>query len=527
MSRDEEQKRRYSVVSETTHASSWNTLFDHLNSTSGSISQSRTASSTTTATSTGAGGVAVAAAAAAAPPTPTIRPQFSITHTMVSTKSRYIGFKKCAHCRRFLMHFAVKQDQEIYSCDVCRIRVHEGCLDHLTTSCLITTQYVGCLVENAVMRSNKKRWDPTTSPTTSSASFPQSPVSMNNRSESHVHSSMMSQMTSTIGTGLGGSCADIVDDDLERMITWEDVTIRPEDVEYRGRVGEGRFGTVYHAHYHGDVAVKFVNMNCVDEERRVDVFKADVVTPYKNSRHDHLALFLGYLADPSTNTYAIVTNYYHHKTLYHRIHESSEDFETYWSLQISLQICQAMSYLHKKHILHKDLRSKNILIDKANKVVVADFALLKLERLATPHRTYSMMVPNHWLDYISPEIAGSLTIGSDRIVEHTELPFSNESDVYSFGTIFFELLMRKMPSGSLPWEIKLYEKVIGTKAALSRIDTQTQRIDTQLTELLMKCWNYQSTNRPQFSSVVKSLNALIRKKETMARRSIAHENPLF
>lgn len=95
-----------------------------------------------------------------------------------------------------------------------------------------------------------------------------------------------------------------------------------------------------------------------------------------------------------------------------------------------------MSYLHKKKIVHKDLRSKNILLDKANKVVVADFALLKIERLAVPRRNYAMIIPNHWIDYMAPEIAGNLIVEADEImVNGPELPFTFESDVYSFGFV--------------------------------------------------------------------------------------------
>ncbi|CAI2295720.1 unnamed protein product [Caenorhabditis sp. 36 PRJEB53466] len=527
--RDEEKKKkrascRFSFLSTAT-TSSWSTAIEQLNSTYGSISQSAVAAAAAPASTS----------AASEPPPETPRP-LSIQHKMSRHRSRYIGLKRCGHCRRFLMQFMVKKE-EVYACDVCGVRVHEGCMKLLMTSCLITTQYVGGLVESAVMRSNRDKWEAnprkttasTTSPPTpthlqASVSTPQSPVSLNKNVNSEIMTTTSGAMS--VEEGARTDLSTFLDDDLEKQMTWEDVTIRPEDVQVRGRVGEGRFGSVHYGHYHGDVALKFINMAFVEEpERRVEMFKADVVTAYKNSRHDHIALFLGYVADPSSNTYAICTNFYHHKTLYHRIHEATaEDVEVTWALSISLQICQAMSYLHKKKILHKDLRSKNILLDKPNRVVVADYALLRLERMAQPKRNYSLMVPNHWIDYLAPEIAANLFIEDDEVVQ-TELPFSPESDVFSFGTIFFELLTRKMPSGSMPWEQKVYEKLIGTKAALSRLDSQMQRIDTSLTLLLMRCWNFNAANRPTFASIVKSLTVLLRRKEPSGRRSTAHENP--
>lgn len=84
-------------------------------------------------------------------------------------------------------------------------------------------------------------------------------------------------MTMTVSTI--GDFDDV--DDIEKMMTWEDVTIRPDDVQIKGRIGEGRFGTVHFAHYHGDAAVKFVNMDYLEEERRVEAFKTEVVSAYK------------------------------------------------------------------------------------------------------------------------------------------------------------------------------------------------------------------------------------------------------
>lgn len=408
-------------------------------------------------------------------------------------------------------------------------------------------------MHNVIIQSNAKIWEsppPTPSKeeegveqartqTSPPSSLTTSPANL----EKNVHTNQLTTTplltTTTTSTlddmtmyseNLGDDLNDYEQMDYETM-TWEDVTIKLEDIEVKQRIGDGRFGVVHFAQYHGDAAVKFVKMDYVkEEERRMDVFTQEIITAYKNSRHDHIALFYGYIADPDSNQYGIVTNFYHHKTLYHRIHESSEDFEQSWTFQISLQICQAMSYLHKKKILHRDLRSKNILLDNPNRVVVADFALMKLERLEYPKRDYTFCIPNHWLDYLAPEIASNLMLDEKRNVAfHLDLPFSGESDVYSFGTIFFELLLRKMPTGCDSWEQKLYAKMCGQKASLQRLDSQLQKIDSKLHDLLMGCWSNHPERRPSFLQIVKRITAMMPRKESnkQKRRSTAHENPLF
>lgn len=436
----------------------------------------------------------------------------------------------------------------------------------LGDDCVMTPHMMGGLLHSAVMASNKKLWEdapatpqPTppscsrvmvTSPTDASLATiaaglsPSIDYDKNVYNQATTSSSFFNNtplMTMTASSTLDDVTLHSLDQldestDYEREMTqWRDITIQLSDVHVKGRIGDGRFGNVHLAEYHGDSAVKFVNMNYLGEERRrLEVFTQEIVTAYKNSRHEHIALFLGYVVDVPTNTYAIVTNFYQHKTLYHRIHDDqTEDYEQPWAFQISLQICQAMSYLHRRKILHRDLRSKNILLDNPNRVVVADFALMKWERLAHPRRDYTLIVPNHWLDYVAPEVASSFMLDSrgDDFRFDEELPFTAETDVYSFGTIFFELLSRKMPTGADSWEQKLFAKMSGQKAALQRVDSQLQKIDVKLHELLLSCWSAQPEKRPTFALIVKRITSMMpRNKDSSAkqkRRSTAHENPLF
>ncbi|EFP03189.1 CRE-KSR-2 protein [Caenorhabditis remanei] len=483
-------------------------------------------------------------------------PRISIYHKMVKSKSK---FRQCDVCERFFIFDFVRRQQldDVFACNVCGIRVHEGCLERLKNDCKMTKQIMGGILENAVIQSNKKQWEeptpaptpppPTlslqqvlvTSPTDSSLATTSNTSPNDFNYERNVHTNninpMMTMTASTLDdiATIYSENLDSENTDYERdLMQWRDITIQLSDVHIKTRIGDGRFGTVHLAEYHGDAAVKFVNMSYLkDVDRKIEVFTQEIVSAYKNSRHDHIALFYGYVADLPTNTYAIVTNFYHNKTLYHLIHEqTSDDFDQSWIFQVSLQICQAMSYLHKKKILHRDLRSKNILLDNPNRVVVADFALMKLERLSNPKRDYTLCIPQHWLDYLAPEVAGNLMLDwrGDVMFEH-ELLFTSESDVYSFGTIFFELLLRKMPTGCDSWEQKLYAKMCGQKAALQRLDTQLQKVDSKFHDLLMSCWSNHPEKRPTFTHIVKRITSMMPRKESnkQKRRSTAHENPLF
>lgn len=84
-----------------------------------------------------------------------------------------------------------------------------------------------------------------------------------------------------------------------------------------------------------------------------------------------------------------------------------------------------MNYLHKKSILHRDIKTENILIGKDNEVKIADFGISKI---ASQYTNTFCGTPY----YISPEIIN-------------RLPYSVKTDVWSLGVVLYELCTRRMP----------------------------------------------------------------------------------
>jgi kinase suppressor of Ras 2 len=123
-----------------------------------------------------------------------------------------------------------------------------------------------------------------------------------------------------------------------------------------------------------------LRMDHVDDERVVDTFKEEV-SSFKNTRHENIVLLLGYCLDPLAKL-GIVMNYCRGQPLHELVHNGREwRGDTARVFNIAKQICQGMSYLHGRHILHKDLRTKNIFVEPNNKVVITDFGLFSMARL--------------------------------------------------------------------------------------------------------------------------------------------------
>lgn len=167
-------------------------------------------------------------------------------------------------------------------------------------------------------------------------------------------------------------------------------------------IGTGRFGKVYRGNWHGDVAIKVLNMDYLDDEKTLETFRMEVryiflmfnrvflfiyffaqIGIFRKTRHENLMLFMGACMKPPR--LAIVTSLSKGMTLYVHIHLRKDKINMNKTTIIAQQISQGMGYLHAKGIVHKDLKSKNIFLENG-KVVIADFGLFSVTKLCFGNR---------------------------------------------------------------------------------------------------------------------------------------------
>jgi len=132
------------------------------------------------------------------------------------------------------------------------------------------------------------------------------------------------------------------------------------DIPYEGlrigdKIGSGRFSTVHAGNWHGDAAIKFLDMENLDDENTLEAFRLDVAT-FRKTRHENLVLFMGACMKPPR--LAIITSLCKGNTLYTHLHLRRDKFYMNKVIIIAQQIAQGMGYLHHKGIVHKDLKTK-------------------------------------------------------------------------------------------------------------------------------------------------------------------------
>ena len=154
----------------------------------------------------------------------------------------------------------------------------------------------------------------------------------------------------------------------------------------------------------------------------------------KKTRHENLALFMGASLLPPN--LAIVTSFCTGHTLYKYIHIWNEPFPVEKSLNMCKQVAQAMGYLHARRIVHKDLNTKNIFVDKG-KIVITDTGLSSLtdsiQQSTVQCNCGYAVYPRTKLYYFAPELMRALS-PFPEVQENGDLyPYSEKTDVYAFG----------------------------------------------------------------------------------------------
>lgn len=218
-------------------------------------------------------------------------------------------------------------------------------------------------------------------------------------------------------------------------------------------------------------------------------------------RHPNVILFMGLCPDPP----CVVTEYCSRGSLYDVLRRAREDSkigeELKWPrrLGMALDAAKGMLYLHshKPPIIHRDLKSPNLLVDRHWRVKVTDF---NLSRLSETVSTVASSVVADNPRWHAPEI----------IRNHR---FSASGDVYAFGIILWELATWELPfDGMSPFQIILAVGEKGVRPELAHAPRGGEFWGYEDYVALMEaCWAQDPEERPAFEHIIASLRSIAQK----------------
>lgn len=270
-----------------------------------------------------------------------------------------------------------------------------------------------------------------------------------------------------------------------------------EQVELGEPIGQGRWGRVHRGRWHGEVAIRLLEMDGHNQDH-LKLFKKEVMN-YRQTRHENVVLFMGACMNPPH--LAIITSFCKGRTLHSFVRDPKTSLDINKTRQIAQEIIKGMGYLHAKGIVHKDLKSKNVFYDNG-KVVITDFGLFGISGVVREGRRENQLKLSHdWLCYLAPEIVREMTPGKDE----DQLPFSKAADVYAFGTVWYELQARDWPFKNQAAEALIWQ--IGSGEGMKRVLASVS-LGKEVTEILSACWAFDLQERPSFTLLMDMLEKL-------------------
>ncbi|MGB8656984.1 MAG: protein kinase [Candidatus Zixiibacteriota bacterium] len=193
------------------------------------------------------------------------------------------------------------------------------------------------------------------------------------------------------------------------------------------KLGEGGRGVVYKAQdiqLQRLVALKFLPPHIADspEEKARFIHEAQSASALN---HPNVTTIYG--IEESPQGLFIVMEYCEGKTLKQIIEKDTLSIKKV--LDVGIQICEGLTAVHKKEIVHRDIKSDNIMVTKEGQVKIMDFGLAKLKGATKLTQTGSTLGT---AAYMSPEQAQGEEV-------------DQRSDIFSFGVVLYELLTGQLP----------------------------------------------------------------------------------
>jgi serine/threonine protein kinase len=198
------------------------------------------------------------------------------------------------------------------------------------------------------------------------------------------------------------------------------------------------------------------------------------------------------------------------------IRAQGRESQTLRIVKIAFQLSNAMLYLEKKNIVHRDLTASNVLIDDKGFIRIADFghAIQKEEGKNNLKRSQTIdgesefqsrfLAPECMLKPSSPSQNNQPSIYDQR---RPDVSFSSKSDVWAFGILLIQLMLKKpsIPYPDIKDDLDIPEYVVIKRKMHPRPDGC--KIDIYY--ILEQCWAYKPIDRISFTEIREKMKMLI------------------
>ncbi|XP_021747486.1 serine/threonine-protein kinase STY8-like [Chenopodium quinoa] len=282
-------------------------------------------------------------------------------------------------------------------------------------------------------------------------------------------------------------------------------------LELKHLVAHGTYGSVYRGTYDNqDVAVKLLDWGedgmatAADSASLRAAFQQEVVV-WQKLHHPNVTKFVGAsmgtsnLKLPEKNSSqkaprslssrvcCVVVEYIPGGTLKQfLIRNRRKKLAFKVVIQLALDLARGLSYLHSKKIVHRDVKTENMLLDYEKTVKIADFGVARVEA----QNPSDMTGATGTYGYMAPEVLDGQ-------------PYDHKCDVYSYGICIWEIYCCAMPYAELSFS------EVSSAIVARNLRPQIPRCcPNSLANIMKRCWDAIPEQRPEMDEVVRMLEAV-------------------
>ncbi|KAF9977565.1 hypothetical protein BGZ73_005694 [Actinomortierella ambigua] len=256
------------------------------------------------------------------------------------------------------------------------------------------------------------------------------------------------------------------------------MSINASSLSVGTRIGSGAYGRVYHAYWQGrKVAIKQFSMTHAVASR-VSTIQQEIRL-LESLRDKHIIQFYG--TTEHEGELVLVMEYADGGSLEGAIEGGQLDWPT--KTRIAQEIVRGLAFIHHMDVLHRDLKSMNVLLTRHMEVKLCDFGLATVKSRSISKSTSSAKGTLRWM---APELFAARP------------KYSTKSDMFALGTVMWELAA----DCTTPFHEQLDSMMVVTLVRSGEREELPDDTPQDYRQWVERCWDQDPNKRPEASEMV-------------------------